>query len=56
MSTTSTARPHGLDPAVQRRSLLKGSAAGAATATLVNAALWAWDVPRAYLSRSRARW
>jgi hypothetical protein len=41
MSTTSTARPHGLDTAVQRRSLLKGSAAGAATATLVNAALWA---------------
>ena len=37
MSTTSTARPHGLDTAVQRRSLLKGSAA----ATLVNAAVWA---------------
>lgn len=40
MSTTSTARPGGLGTAVQSRSLLQGSAAGAAAATLVNAALW----------------
>jgi Family of unknown function (DUF6069) len=44
MSTTSTAGPAGpggLGTAVQSRSLLQGSAAGAAAATLVNAALWA---------------
>jgi hypothetical protein len=41
MSTTYTAGSDGLGTAVQRRSLLKGSAAGAAAATLVNAALWA---------------
>jgi Family of unknown function (DUF6069) len=40
MSTTSTAGPGGLGTAVQSRSLLQGSAAGAAAATLVNAALW----------------
>jgi Family of unknown function (DUF6069) len=40
MSTTSTARPARLGTAVQSRSLLQGSAAGAAAATLVNAALW----------------
>lgn len=41
MSTTSTTGPGGLSTAVQRRSLLQGSAAGAAAATLMNAALWA---------------
>jgi hypothetical protein len=41
MSTTSTAGPGGLGTAVQSRSLLQGSAAGAAAATLANAALWA---------------
>jgi Family of unknown function (DUF6069) len=40
MSTTSTAGPGGLGTAVQSRSLLQGSAAGATAATLVNAALW----------------
>jgi hypothetical protein len=40
MSTTSTAGPGGLGTAVESRSLLQGSAAGAAVATLVNAALW----------------
>jgi hypothetical protein len=41
MSTTSTAGPGGLGTAVQSRSLLQGSAAGATAATLINAALWA---------------
>jgi Family of unknown function (DUF6069) len=41
MSTTSTAGTGGLGTAVQSRSLLQGSAVGAAAATLVNAALWA---------------
>ena len=41
MSTTSTAKANGLGKAVQGRSLLPASAAGAAAATLVNAALWA---------------
>jgi Family of unknown function (DUF6069) len=41
MTTTSTAGPGGLGTAVQSRSLLQGAAAGAAVATLVNAALWA---------------
>jgi Family of unknown function (DUF6069) len=40
MSTTTTAGPGGLGTAVQSRSLLQGSAAGATAATLVNAALW----------------
>jgi hypothetical protein len=40
MSTTSTAKADGLGTAVQSRSLLQASAAGAAAATLVNAALW----------------
>jgi Family of unknown function (DUF6069) len=40
MSTKSTAGTGGLGTAVQSRSLLPGSAAGAAAATLVNAALW----------------
>jgi hypothetical protein len=40
MSTTSTAGPGGLGTAVQSRSLLQGSAAGAAAATLMDAALW----------------
>jgi hypothetical protein len=40
MSTTSTAGPDGLGTAIQSRSLLHRSAAGAAAATLVNAALW----------------
>jgi Family of unknown function (DUF6069) len=41
MSTTSTAGPGGLGTAVQSRSLLQGSAAGATAATLINATLWA---------------
>jgi len=41
MSTTSTAGPGGLGTAVESRSLLQGSAAAAAAATLLNAALWA---------------
>jgi hypothetical protein len=41
MSTTSTAGPGQLGTAIQGRSLLQGSAAGAAAATLINAALWA---------------
>jgi hypothetical protein len=41
MSITSTAGVRGLAAAVQSRSLLQRSAAGAAAATLVNAALWA---------------
>ena len=41
MSTTSTAKANGLGKAVQRRSLLPASAAGAAAAAIVNAALWA---------------
>jgi hypothetical protein len=41
MSTTTTARPDGLGAAVPSRSLLRGSAAGAAAATTLNAALWA---------------
>ena len=41
MSTTSTAGTGGLGTAVLSRSLLQGSAAGAAAATTVNAALWA---------------
>jgi hypothetical protein len=41
MSTTSTAEPGELGTAVQSRSLLQRSAAGAATATLINATLWA---------------
>jgi Family of unknown function (DUF6069) len=40
MSTTSTARPGRLGTAAQSRTLLQGSAAGAAAATLANAALW----------------
>ena len=48
-TTTSTAGTDGLGTAVQSRSLLQGSAAGAAAATLINAALWAGgraaDVP-----------
>ena len=41
MSITSTAGPGGLGTEVQSRSLLQRSTAGAAAATLVNAALWA---------------
>lgn len=41
MSTTSTAGPGGIGTAAQNRSLLRRVAAGAASATLVNAALWA---------------
>jgi hypothetical protein len=41
MSTTSTARSRGIGTAAQSRPLLQGVAAGAAGATLVNAALWA---------------
>jgi hypothetical protein len=41
MSTASTAGPGGIGTTAQRRSLLQGAAAGAAVATLVNAALWA---------------
>jgi hypothetical protein len=41
MTTTSTAGPGRLGTATQSRSLLQGAAAGAAIATLVNAALWA---------------
>ena len=40
MTTTSTAGPGGLGTAVPSRSLLQGSAVGAAAATLINAALW----------------
>jgi hypothetical protein len=41
MSTASTAGPGGIGTTAQSRSLLQGAAAGAAVATLVNAALWA---------------
>ena len=41
MSTTSIAGPGGLGTAVQSRSLLQRSAAGAAAAAVMNAALWA---------------
>ena len=41
MSTTSTAKANGLGTAVQGRSMLPASAAGAAAAAIVNAALWA---------------
>jgi Family of unknown function (DUF6069) len=41
MSATSTARTDGPGTAVQSRSLLPGSVAGAAAATVINAALWA---------------
>jgi Family of unknown function (DUF6069) len=41
MTTTSTAETGGLDTPAQSRSLLRGSAVGAAAATLINAALWA---------------
>ena len=41
MSTASTAGPDGIGTTTQSRSLLQGAAAGAAVATLVNAALWA---------------
>lgn len=41
MSTTSTAGPGGIGTTAQSRSLVQGAAAGAAVATLVNAALWA---------------
>jgi Family of unknown function (DUF6069) len=40
MTTTSTAETRGLDTAARSRSLLRGSAVGAAAATLINAALW----------------
>ena len=43
MSIRSTAGPGGLGTEVQSRSLLQRSAAGAAAATLVNAALWAGE-------------
>lgn len=41
MSTTSTAGPGGIGTTAQGRTMLQGAAAGAAVATLVNAALWA---------------
>jgi hypothetical protein len=41
MTTTSTAETDGLDTSALSRSLLRGSAVGAAAATLINAALWA---------------
>jgi Family of unknown function (DUF6069) len=41
MSTTSRVGPGGIDTTAPSRSLLQGAAAGAAVATLVNAALWA---------------
>jgi Family of unknown function (DUF6069) len=41
MSTTSTARTGELGTAVHGRTLIQRSAAGAAAATLINAALWA---------------
>jgi Family of unknown function (DUF6069) len=41
MSTTSTAKADRLGTAVKGRSLLQASAAGAAAAAIVNAALWA---------------
>lgn len=41
MSTATTAVPGGAGTTAKSRSLLRGAAAGAAVATLVNAALWA---------------
>lgn len=41
MSTASAAGPGGIGTTAQRRPQLQGAAAGAAVATLVNAALWA---------------